>query len=219
MIEAIVFDFDGTLVDTETPQFHAMQSVYNDHGLDLDPTWWASFIGTLTDATEAALDRLTPEVAVSRAFLYDSARERYREALHKSGPRPGVEALLAECRSAGVKVAIATNAPKSWVQRHLNRVQLADWFDTIVSVDEVRYGKPHPEPYSTACHKIGALPQRCVAVEDSPTGVASAVAAGLFTVAVRCFPAASVDLSQAHVELDSLANVDLDGLFRMLSNR
>ena len=206
---AIVFDFDGTILDTETSACDAMASLYADHGLILDRDWWASAVGTMIDAWQDALQVLRDSTLVDLEVLRDEVRLRHRNLMLRTRPEPGVEALLADCLLESVPVAVATSAPRAWVERHLGAAGLLSRFAVIVPVEDVANPKPHPEPYLTACSRLEVDPSRAVAIEDSPTGVASAVAAGLYTVAVPSLLTRRFDFDHAHLRLDSLAGTGL----------
>jgi beta-phosphoglucomutase-like phosphatase (HAD superfamily) len=111
-----------------------------------------------------------------------------------------------------VPVGVASNSPGSWCEDHLARLGLRHLIGPVVTVDRVAQPKPHAEPYLLACELMGADPAASVAVEDSEVGVASAVAAGLFTVAVPHPLTAGHDLSAAHLQLETLAGVTLADL-------
>jgi HAD superfamily hydrolase (TIGR01509 family) len=218
-LQAVVFDFDGTIFDTETVTFDAVVDVYAAHHRHLDPVWWAEMIGTTTDASDTALERLAEDVGLDVNFLAVEVRARVRERLQTAKARPGVVELVAECVAANIPLAVATSAPRSWVTRHLTHLGLLDDFAVLVPVDEVTFAKPHPEPYLTACRLVGAEPHRSVAIEDSPPGVHSAVAAGLFTLAVASHLTRGLDLSRAHRQFPSLEGVRLASLQEAVAAR
>jgi HAD superfamily hydrolase (TIGR01509 family) len=211
-LQAVVFDFDGTIFDTETTTYDAVVDVYAAHKRPLDQHWWSTMIGTTTDATDAALERLADECGLDVNFIAIEVRARVRELLRNARPRPGVEALVEECRSMGIPLAVATSAPRKWVAHHLTNLGMLELFSALVPVDEVRYAKPHPEPYLTACRLLQAEPRQSVAIEDSPPGVRSAVSAGLFTLGVASHLTRGLDLSLADQEHDSLEGVCLADL-------
>lgn len=219
MIAAIVFDFDGTIVDTEIPAFDSVAEMFAARSHELDRHRWVSFIGTRVDAFDDALTRLAASTGESYADLYAHAVQRHRMLTDQAKARPGVVDLVAECRSLGIPLAVATSASRRWVETHLDRLGLLGAFDTIVPAEEVENHKPHPEPYLTACARLGAIPTRCVAIEDSPTGVLSAAAAGLLTLGVPGPLTAHLELHGADVVLDSLAAVTVGWLGRTLADR
>ena len=220
-MEAIVFDFDGTIVDTEETWFRSVELVYQEHDVALDAVWWGTMIGTRVDAVAEALAALHHTIDRATAFtrLEQRVRANHRELSTAQAIRPGVGDLLDECEAVGIPVAIATNADRPWVEHNLRLAGLSHRFTTIVPVEEVRSPKPHPDVYLVACERLGVDPARSVAIEDSPTGLASAIAAGLFTVAAPTRLTAQFGFDGAHLRVDSLANVGVGLLKRMLSER
>ena len=209
---ALVFDFDGTLVDTETAEFESVRLVWADHGQTYDMARWSPWVGTASAVPW--LDELEHAVGepVDRVTLRDRARSYNRDLLHLVLPRPGVTRLLAEADAAGVPMAIASNAPADWVERHLDRLGLFQHFEphgAVITVDRVDRPKPHPEAYLTAVARLGATPAHSVAFEDSATGVAAARGAGLYTVAVPGPMSTGHDLDDADRRLESLDELDL----------
>lgn len=219
MIEAVVFDFDGTIVDTEVPAFASVAEMFAARSYVLDRDRWVSHIGTRVDAFDDALTLLADITGESYDGLYAHAVNRHRDLTERASARPGVLELVAECREHGILLAVATSASRRWVEPHLARLGVLDAFSTIVPAEEVGNHKPHPEPYLTACVRLGVSPERCVAIEDSPTGVQSAAAAGLFTLGVPGPLTVHLDLDGAHVWLESLAAVTVAWLARTLAER
>ncbi len=110
-----------------------------------------------------------------------------------------------ELRRRGVPVGVASSSPRERLRRTLGRVGLLDFFDVTVSGDEVANGKPAPDMFLLAAERLGVAPEACVAIEDSPPGVASAVAAGMTTIGVMRVPGTEASLAAAHVVVDSLS--------------
>jgi HAD superfamily hydrolase (TIGR01509 family) len=216
---ALVFDFDGLILDTESVEIGAIRRVCADLGHDL-PT--AAFVAAI--GTTAAPDWFTLlERALGRPLdrhRLDAVRRGHHGELMAVEPvRAGVVELLAEAASAGVPCAVASNSPSVWVEGHLERLGLRASFRTVVGVDQVSAGKPAPEPYLAAVAAVGAPAMASVAFEDSSTGVASARAAGLFTVAVPGPMTAGHDLGAADEVRGSLAGLTLDDLAARLAGR
>ena len=221
---ALVFDFDGTLVDTETAEFESVRLVWAEHGQAYDAARWTPFVGTAVGVPWLEdLEHAVGE-ALDRVALHRRARAYNADLLHLVAPRPGVTRLLAEADAAGVPVAIASNAPADWVERHLARLGLFRHFEphgAVITVDRVRRPKPHPEAYLTAVARLGAVPEHSVAFEDSATGVAAANAAGLYTVAVPGPMSSGHDLvgaDRTHASLDELDLVTLGASVARLAN-
>ena len=219
---AMVFDFDGTLVDTETAEYESVRLVWADHGHHYAPARWTPWVGTASEVPWLDDLELAVGEPVDRAGLRSRARTYNRDLLHLVLPRPGVARLLAEADEAGVPLAIASNAPAAWVERHLERLGLIHHFEphgAVITVDRVERPKPDPEPYLTAVARLGAAPGRSVAFEDSATGVAAARAAGLYTVAVPGPMSSGHDLGDADRQLVSLDELTVASLGRAVGRR
>jgi HAD superfamily hydrolase (TIGR01509 family) len=205
----LVFDFDGTIVDTEDSVFRSWAELWADHGHELPLDVWQSILGTLDGfdpwaELEARLGRpLDESHRVAR-------RARRDELLFALDLRPGVASWLDTADALEVPVGIASSSPTEWVDANLLRLGLLDRFGYLACADgdEIR-GKPRPDTFELACRALDVDPSRSVAVEDSPNGVAAAVAAGLFVVAVPHPLTADLDLSAADIVTDSLADLDL----------
>lgn len=204
----VVFDFDGTIADTETPLFVAWSELYEAHGVALDLLRWQQIIGTDDD-----FDPWTElEAIVGRPLdrALDVARQARRDALiDAAGLRPGIERWLDDAQRLGVPVGVASSSPPEWVERHLTRLGLRDRFRCLACADGVIPGKPDPTSYRLACERLGGSPALSVAVEDSPHGVAAAVGAGLYAIAVPHGLTAALDLSRADEVHESLEDVSL----------
>ena len=206
-IEAFVFDFDGTLVDPETPLFEAARQVFRDHGSDLELEWWAPVVGT-TDEADIVGELRRRVGHVDRHAVMARVQELNTAAVSNAPLRPGAADLITAAFATGVGLAVASNAPRYWIEQHLERVGLRSMFSTVVSINDVRHGKPHPEPFAAATTALGANPARTLAFEDSTVGVQSAVAAGLFTVAIPGALTGHVHrYDEAHRVVASLADV------------
>ena len=219
---ALVFDFDGTLVDTETAEFESVRLVWVEHGHTYEVARWSPWVGTSSEVPW--LDELERAVGepVDRVALRRRARAYNRDLMHLVLPRPGVTQLLAQADAAGVPMAIASNAPADWVERHLERLGLFHHFEphgAVITVDRVDQPKPHPEAYLTAVTRLGAEPACSVAFEDSATGVAAARAAGLYTVAVPGPMSTGHDLGGADRRHESLDELDLGVLAAAIAER
>ena len=209
--DALVFDLDGTIVDTEAPEFEATRVVWADHGLELTMEHWQQFIGTARFDWVADLERAAG-TQVDRAAAERTRRHVHAELIEHQGARPGVVELMVAAGLAGLPVAVASNAPEAWVVHHLDRLGLDRHVSAVRAIEHVVRGKPWPDVYLAACAAVGALPEHSVAFEDSITGVTAAKAAGLFTVAAPHALSALHDLSAADLLVVSLAAVSLETL-------
>jgi HAD superfamily hydrolase (TIGR01509 family) len=214
VLEAVLFDMDGTLVDSEKVWDVGLRELARRYGGELSAAARTRMVGTsMAESMDILHNDITQpwrDPYTSVAWLERRVSELFAEGLIW---RPGARELLAAVRAAGIPTALVTAT-----RRHLVDVALGtiggDNFDVVVCGDEVERTKPHPEPYLTAAGKLGVHPRRCVAIEDSPTGVASARAAGCVVVAVPSEVAlADVD---SVVLVDSLELLDVAALRRFI---
>ncbi|MET9648470.1 HAD family hydrolase [Streptomyces syringium] len=190
--EAVVFDCDGLLVDTEACWTVAETAVFAAHGHPFGPEQKALVIGrTVEDAAKAMAEYLGRPGA--GAELAAELLERVRKELSGGvAPLPGAAELVRACRAA-VPIAVASNSPRELLDAALWSAGLADCFTHSFAADEVRSPKPAPELYLTACEALGVPPTCSVAFEDSATGIASARAAGLYVAVVPSLSGADLD--------------------------
>jgi HAD superfamily hydrolase (TIGR01509 family) len=184
-LAAVLFDLDGTLVDTEPYWIEAEYALVESFGGHWTQAHAHALVGNpLLVSGEYIREHggvpLTAAEIVRRLLIDVTARTEQHPPW-----RPGALALLTGLRAEGVPCAMVTMSYAS-LARSVERRLPPGTFATVVAGDEVRHGKPHPEPYLTAAARLGVDPERCVAIEDSPTGIASAEAAGCVTLAVPC---------------------------------
>ena len=214
-IRGAIFDCDGLLADTETPDYEAWRTIYADHGLTLDVTDWAQNIGVAKG--HDARDWHGPLAAVAgrgydREAVHARRRAHYHAAIEVLRPMPGVLALLDALRAEHVPCAVASNSERAWVDRVLGITGLTPHFSAIATADEVAAPKPAPDVYLLAAERLGVPPALCVAFEDSPRGLAAARAAGMISVAVPTALTRHLDFPQAHRIVESLEHLTLDVL-------
>jgi HAD superfamily hydrolase (TIGR01509 family) len=209
---AVIFDFDGTILDSESAEFHSHRRLFGDWGLTLTEDEWCEGVGILQPETHW-FDRLCERAQDPPDFGHFQRLTRQYFGEHVSmEPMPGVSVLLGALIAAGVPRAIASSAPSSWVLRGLEGVGLAQSFDAVVTIDQVARGKPAPDVYLEAARRIGIDAARCVAIEDSGPGLASARAAGMRTVVIPHALTRLHDLSGADMRVKSATDLSLETL-------
>ena len=217
-VRAVVFDFDGLILDTEAPFFTAWAEAWAEHGHELDPAEWARCIGThgVYDPYVALAERTGPAAGLPTAEELESRCDaRAAELILAEAVLPGVVDWLTAAPELGLAVGIASSAPPHWVEGHLDRLGLRHHFLVVSTRDGVLPAKPAPDLYLASCAGLGVDPAEAVAVEDSPNGIAAAKAAGLFCVAVPNAMTRPLDLSQADLVVDSLADLPLPELMSL----
>ncbi len=208
MIRALIFDFDGLMVDTETSEFLAWREQYREQGQELEAADWIRAVGYVGGFDP----RAELESRLGRALDWtelDSRRRRRHHELIPDRPLPGVRALVEAARARGLGLAVASNSSRDWVEQGLARVGLREAFRIIRGRDDFRRPKPDPEVYLAALQALGAEARECLALEDSEPGVRAAKAAGLKVVAVPSWLTKMQDLSLADEVRESLEGFTL----------
>lgn len=217
MIHAIVFDFDGLILETERPQYLAWRDVFVSHGLDLPERAWLEVMGKPVKI-DLFPRRLAAEL--NREMDIDALIAQYREIvagrLDAQPPQPGVESVIRDARSRGFPLAVASGSTHRWVDGHLKRLGLFDHFDHTTCCEDTEKHKPDPDPYLHACAALSVDPRNTLALEDSALGVTAAKAAGMHAVAVPTDMTGYQSFDHADLVLDSLDRLDLSDLFKKL---
>jgi len=218
MIKALVFDFDGLILETETPIFQAWQELFRRYQCELTLEQWLVNIGTAEEKFDPITD-LQRQAGQTLALQADLAwrLQRETELIHLQPVRPGVRQYLEDAHRLGLKVGLASSSSCRWVTGHLERLKLLHFFDAILARDDVARTKPDPELYRRAVEALGVQPQAAVAFEDSYNGLLAARRAGLYCVAVPNSMTAASRLDEAHLQLGSLAEMQLAELLQHIA--
>jgi HAD superfamily hydrolase (TIGR01509 family) len=215
---ALIFDFDGLILDTEGPVYRSWLEVYEAHGESLPFERWVQIVGSTTAGfhpqhhLEERLGRpLSQEVL-------DGRIGRRTEMILAEPLLPGIVQHVDAARSLGLKLGVASSSTRDWVSGHLERLGILDRFDCIRCRDDVAHAKPEPDLYLAVLACLGVSATEALAIEDSPHGVTAAKRAGLRCVAIPNPITARLDLSQADLQLESLADVTLPDLLKRMSS-
>lgn len=211
MIKALVFDFDGLIIDTETPLIDAYAAVHAAHGVAFDRTLFVQSIGH-ADYSFDPWHGFSPHA--DRAALEIERRAVKSDLLLRQPVLPGVIALLDAARTRGLRIGLASNSEHAWVEPHLARIGLRDRFEFLACREDAPSPKPEPDLYRLVLNRFGLRGHEAIAFEDSGTGVLAAKRANLWAVAVPGPSTAQHDLSPADVQTVSLATIDLADLVR-----
>ncbi len=208
MLQAIVFDFDGTILETEGPDYQSWQEIFDAHGSELTLDVWIHCVGGAPVDFDpfAILERQTG-VALDRVATHQARRKRVLELIEQQPPMPGVEALISAAQAAGIGLAVASSSSRAWVESNLARLDLRHHFQAVRTADDVERVKPDPALYRLAAAALGSPPARTLAIEDSRTGMLAAKGAGLRCLVVPNSVTQFSDFSQADLRLGSLADL------------
>lgn len=215
-IQALIFDFDGLIIDTEGPDWESWQAVYRAHGVELDLAVWQQCVGTV-DAFDPCghLETLVGR-AVEREAIEAERWTRHVAQCRQQPILPGVLELLDAADAAGLKLAVASSSSRSWVGRWLDQHTLTGRFACIRTRDDVAHPKPAPDLYLSSAAGVNVAPEACVALEDSPHGMRAALAAGMRCVVVPTMVTADLAFEGAALRLGSLGELPLPALLERL---
>jgi HAD superfamily hydrolase (TIGR01509 family) len=206
--QAIVFDNDGLLLDTEHAWTRAEEALFERHGSTFTQQHKRELIGTSRTESAQILERQLGLPGRGEALTDELHELVMAEVAAGVPPRPGALELVAAVRAAGVPVGLASNSAREFVEQVLDVAELTNGqFDVVVTADDVAAPKPAPDIYLAACAALGAPPESSAALEDSPPGVASARAAGMYVIAVPYFPDTPVE--GASLVASSLADAEV----------
>ena len=209
--QALILDFDGTIIDTEWPGYAAFQRLHDELGLPPIPlVRWQSTIGLADDAVPIDFfAELMSQLPDADPAEITKKRRRYRdEYVGAEQVRPGIIEWVNHARDLGLPVGVASSSSPGWVVGHLERLSLLHLFDHIEGTSAGQVGKPAPDVYLRCAAALGVDPRRAVAVEDSEHGVTAATAAGMSCVAVPNRLTAGSTFADATLLALSLADVD-----------
>jgi HAD superfamily hydrolase (TIGR01509 family) len=204
--QAVIFDNDGLLLDTEEAWTRAEQTLFSGLGREFTMEHKRTLIGSSRSMAAMKLEAILERPGEGEALMDELHLLVMEEALQGVAPRPGAVQLLARLTDAGVPLAVASNSERAFLERTLAGAGLLHDgpFSAVVSANDIAHPKPAPDIYLKACARLGVEPFRAAALEDSPIGVASATAAGMFVIAVPYF--AGTPIAGASLLADSLAD-------------
>ena len=211
MIKALIFDFDGLIIDSESPEFEAWQELFAEYGRELGPELWADLVGrppTHFDLYGYFCKHIDPVLDVEK--LRQDRRARVIALTIAQPILPGVEEYLRGATALGLKIGMASSSSRDHVRGHLERLELLHYFQSIRCFEDTERHKPDPTPYLKVLEDLGVNADEAIALEDSPHGIAAAKAAGIFCVAVPNPITSRLPLGHADHRLTSLAEEPLE---------
>jgi HAD superfamily hydrolase (TIGR01509 family) len=218
-LDAIIFDFDGLILDTELSEYRTVRAEFEAHGVELPLEEWMAIVGRVDHISW--LDWLEQVVGspIEREVVKARRIAAHHEMIMACEVLPGVVELLDQADARGLPAGVASSSPRSWVTGHLDRLGLLERFVTVRTREDVVHPKPAPDLFLAAAGALGADPSATIAFEDSMHGARAAVDAGLYCVVAPNEVTRGQDHGHAHLVVDSLADVDLDDLARRLDER
>ena len=206
---AVIFDCDGTLVDSEPLARRAWDERLARYGYTVREADYGGLLGLPYERSHAFFAERVPGLPPAGAFWAEYSGTLF--ALIDDELEPFDDALetVRELHERGVRVAVASSSPRARLDRTLRRAGLTDAFAVSVAGDEIANGKPAPDMFLAAAERLGVAPEDCVVIEDSPPGVAAGVAAGMRTLAVARTPGAAAELAEADRVIDRLTTADV----------
>ena len=209
-LDAVVFDFDGLIIDSEWAIYETAVAAFEVHGHELTVEAWSTIIGLGDDEDDLAWTMLMEAMGIDleRAAFSATYADQPRGNRDALPLLPGVEVLVDSLTAAGVPIGVASSSSLAWLDRHLGRLGIRPRIGAVIGSDLVGgAGKPAPDVYLRACADLDADPARAVAIEDSAHGVASAKAAGMVAVAVPSRITRFNDFAAADLVVDSVADL------------
>ena len=183
MYRALLFDLDGTLAETDSLHLPTWVDVLHPYGIEVDEEFYRKRISGRSNSK--IVRDLLPDLSTEEGrSLADAKEASFRERAGELEPLPGLLDFLREGQRSGLRLVLVTNAPEENVEAILLALELREFFDEVVLSDEVGPVKPDPAPYRAALERLGLVPEEALAFEDSTSGIASAVGAGVPTVGI-----------------------------------
>ncbi|MDR6552459.1 HAD-IA family hydrolase [Paenibacillus qinlingensis] len=218
-IKALIFDFDGTILDTETAWYEAFREIALEHDIELTLDMYGQCIGTslhVFDPYDYLI--MDKQVPMDRETLSKHVHARHTKMMAQEGIRPGILDYLAGAQELGLRIGLASSSKRAWIDNYLAQLGIAHYFETIRTAEDVELVKPHPALYELALQDLGVQPHEAVAIEDSPNGARAAAAAGMHYIVVPNPVTTFLTFDGEPHRLESLAELSLqDMLNRVLT--
>jgi HAD superfamily hydrolase (TIGR01509 family) len=213
MIEALIFDFDGLILDTESPDLQSWEEIYGEYGVTFPISTWMSALGGSPDLFNPYSyleSQLNGHVNLEE--IQAKKRRRENELVKEQSPLPGVIETIDDAKRLGLKLAVASSSKRDWVIPHLSRLGLLTRFKSVKCADDVLQTKPAADLFYAVLHELELQAMNAIVFEDSPNGILAARRAGIFCVVVPNLITSRLTLDNADLRLSSLAEMPLNDL-------
>lgn len=218
MIKALVFDFDGLIVDTESLWFDVYKDVLVEYDCELKLEDFALSIGTKDDVLYERLTKIARK-PINRIEIDRNTHERYQQQMSQLHLREGVNEYLKAAKELGLKIGLASSSSRYWVQGFLEKFNIKEYFEVVKTSDNVKKVKPDPELYLQAIQELGVKPYEALAFEDSKNGLIAATKAGLHCVIVPNSVTSFLDFSGHLHRLSSMEEIELKDLLHLIESK
>ncbi|MBS4177881.1 HAD family hydrolase [Lederbergia citrea] len=209
MIKAVIFDFDGTIVDTESAWFDIYRAVLKaEHQYDLSLKDFVKIVGTTDEALFDFIDQ-SLDSPLDRKLFGEKVKEQFKEIKEQLVLREGFLEILESIKDSGVQLALASSSKRDWVVGFLDRYELTEYFPIIFTAEDVQEVKPNPELYIKTLEALGVDPDEAVAVEDSANGSLAAIRAGINCLIIPNDVTRSFEFHEKAQLIESYAEFDL----------
>lgn len=219
MIKAIIFDFDGLILDTETHEYEVLNEIFKEHQCELPLEIWGELIGTVSNFNPFTYLEEQAKKTLDHTELTKVQKERFSQRIIKENARPGVIDYLDAAKTLGLRIGLASSSNYEWVSSHLERLQLLDRFDCIRTSDHVEHVKPDPALYLEAAKCLEVKPEECIAFEDSANGALAAKRAGMKCVTVPNTVTKGLNFCKVDHSIESMAHMELKDLISFLNEQ
>jgi HAD superfamily hydrolase (TIGR01509 family) len=211
MIKAIIFDFDGTIIDTETAWYNAFRDAYKEHGVDLTLEQYSGCIGTSLHAFNPYEYLMTDlNLPIDKQAFRELVHQQHSELMQSEQVRTGILDYLNYAQDSGLKIGLASSSARTWIDKYLEQLEIGHYFECIRTADDVAKVKPDPELYTQTLAGLGVEAGEAMAIEDSPNGARAASAAGMSCIVVpnTITRSLSFDKCERSYHAESLAHID-----------
>lgn len=220
MIKAVIFDFDGTIIDTETAWYNVFRDAYKEHGVDLTLEKYSQCLGTSLHSFNPYTHLSTHHnIPIDLDEFRTKIQKAHTEMMEKESIRPGILNYLEAAKEAGLKIGLATSSEKAWIDKFLDLLGIRDYFACFCTADTVKNVKPDPELYNQALECLGVEASEAIAIEDSPNGARAAVAAGIHTIVVKNAITSQLPFGKGHHTYDSLETYTLSDVLKNFTQK
>ena len=218
MIKALIFDFDGIIIDTEVVWYEAYKEYLKDYGIDLTIEKFSEVVGSENDVLNAYIleNTLKP---IEIETLEEKAWEIVQSKLDKPVAMPGVISILKSAKEKGIRLAIASSSNKEWIVNFLKKIEALEYFEIIKSREDVAKVKPDPELYISALKTLGLESNEAIIFEDSLNGLKAAVSANVPCVIIPCLVTKHLPFEGHALRLSSMDEFPLEEIIKKLETR